>query len=134
MEFIVKKHSKSEFYETYIKWCEQHKFPLITIDWFPENVFVSYNENDEPCYSCWFWHTDSKLAWVGFPCSNKQVKFKDREGGFEAVYEYITKYAKRKKYVTIITTSGRKETDEVCEKTGYVLGDENVKHWLKPLK
>lgn len=134
MNFTVKKHSKEHFFDTYIKWCIEHKFPTITIDWFPENVFVSYNENDEPCYCCWFWHTDSKLAWIGFPCSNKQVKFRDREGGLDALYEYISKYAKKKNYTTIITTSGREETDRVCKNTGYVLGDENVNHYLKNLK
>jgi len=44
MAFLVKRHSKSEFYETFSKWLFNHNFPIINEILLPENVFVCYNE------------------------------------------------------------------------------------------
>jgi len=72
MNFTLKIQQREEFYPTYSDWCKTHNFPIISIAWFPENAFVAY-KNDVPCHAIWFWHTDSGLAYVGFPISNKEL-------------------------------------------------------------
>jgi hypothetical protein len=49
MLFTAKKHSKEEFYQTFIKWLETQKFPLINKEVLPENCFVCYID-EIPCY------------------------------------------------------------------------------------
>ena len=45
MAFLVKRHSKPEFYETFSKWLFNHNFPIINEILLPENVFVVYSED-----------------------------------------------------------------------------------------
>ena len=132
MEYIVRKHNKSEFYPIFVKWLESHKFPIITDLWLPENVFVCYVD-EIPCYCIWFYHNDAKLTHIGWPASNKNVSYKKRQGAFDNLLEYVEKYAKRKGYVTLFTTSNTESVVNVLNKSGYVVGDENVNHYFKIL-
>jgi len=132
MEFTVKKQATDSFYETFKGWLSEHKFPEISRLILPENVFVCYSDG-EPVYSTFFYFTDSKLAWVGFPASNKNIPYKNREKGLEFLMEYIVKYAKRKKMAMIITTSGTEAVIKACNGAGFLLGDENVNHYLRIL-
>lgn len=130
MEFVVKKHNKSEFYAIFCKWLETHKFPIVSDLWLPENVFVCYT-NEIPCYCIWFYHNDAKLAHIGFPASNKNVNYKKKQGGLQHLLEYVEKYAKRKGYVTLFTTSNTESVVSTLEKCEYILGDKNVNHFFK---
>lgn len=129
--FLVKKHSKSEFYDTFIKWSDMHKFPRVNELVLPENVFVCYNEDDEAVYSCWFYFTDSKLAWIAFPMSNKEVAYNKRDKGLDFLFKHIIKYAKNKKMHSIITTSSTKEVIHSMSRVGFVEADLNVNQYLK---
>ena len=132
MEFVVKKHNKSEFYAIFCKWLETHKFPIVSDLWLPENVFVCYAD-EIPCYCIWFYHNDAKLAHIGFPTSNKNVNYKKKQGGLQHLLEYVEKYAKRKGYVTLFTTSNTESVVSTLEKCEYILGDKNVNHFFKIL-
>lgn len=132
MEYIVRKHNKSEFYKIFVKWLETHKFPIITDLWLPENVFVCYID-EVPCYCIWFYHNDAKLAHIGWPASNKNISYRKKQGGFDFLLNYVENYAKRKGYVTLFTTSNTESVINVLDKSGYVIGDKNVNHYFKIL-
>lgn len=133
MNFIVKKVPKAVFYPIYGNWCEQHGFPVITGLWLPENSFVCFNDKSEPIYGIWFYHSDSKLAHIGFPISNKAIPFEQRQGGLEFLLEYVIKYAKKKKYVSVFTTSDTDAIIKTLDSKGFVLGDKGVNHYFKIL-
>jgi len=132
MEFIVKKHSKEEFYETFCKWLDQHSFPLINELVLPNNVFVCY-VGEIPIYCIWLYFTDSKLCWVAFPASNKNVNYKKRLGGMEFLLDSVSRYCKRKKIVSIITTSSTESVIKPLLNSGFELGDSNVNHYIKKI-
>jgi hypothetical protein len=125
--FSVKKHSKEEFYEQFCKFLDLHQFPRINKDVLPENCFVCYRD-DLPIYSFWVYYTDSKLMWIAFPASNKNVNYKKRIGGMEFLLEHIKEYAKRKGIITLFTTSGTESIIETLTKSGFEIGDTNVNH------
>ena len=131
MAFTVKKHSKEEFYSTFNKWLETQKFPLINKEVLPENCFVCYIE-EAPCYCIWVYFTDSKLAWIAFPASNKNVSFKTKNGGLDFLINYVCDYLKRKKMMTAFTTSANESVILALEKVGFDKGDECV-HFIKKL-
>lgn len=131
MNFTVKKHSKSEFYDTFIKWCDEHKFPRANPELLPENIFVCYNEEEQPIYCIWFYFTDSKLAWLAFPVSNKKIAFKKRELGFAYLMNQVENYAKRKGIKLLFTTSGTDSVIDVLTKSGFEEGDKNVTQYFK---
>jgi len=133
MNFMVKKHSKLEFFDTFIKWCDEHKFPRANQELLPENVFVCYNEDDIAIYCIWFYFTDAKLAWLAFPCSNKKVAFKKRDFGFEYLINQVSEYAKKKGIKLLFTTSNTGSVVDVLLKTGYNEGDLNVTQYFKQL-
>jgi hypothetical protein len=132
MEFIVHKHSKEDFYPIFCKWLSGHSFPEINKDILPENVFVCYDD-EVPIYCIWVYFTDSKLCWLAFPASNKNVNYKKKRGGLEFLLESVIKYCKRKKILTVITTSGTESIIEPLLKSGFTVGDEGVNHYLKKI-
>lgn len=134
MSFIVKKHSKEDFYPTFIRLLDLHKFPRINDKVLPEIAFAVYGENDVVLYSFWFYFTSSKsLAWLAFPVSNKNIDFKKREGALEFLLEHISNYAKRKGIITLFTTSGTEGVIQPLLKNGFELGDQAVNHYIKSL-
>jgi hypothetical protein len=132
MAFKVVQKSKDEFYEVFIKWLESHRFPILNKEILPENVFVCLTD-DVPCYCIWFYHTNSKLAWIAFPASNKNVNFKKREQGLTYLINEVCKYAKKKKIKTLITTSGTESVVESLLRNDFELGDNNVSHYIKKI-
>ena len=133
MKYLVKKQAKSDFYEIFERWSNLHKFPLMSKEILPENAFVCYNEDDDPIYSVWFYHTDSKLAWTAFPMSNKNIRYNKRERGLDFLFNYVNKYAKKKGYLSLITTSNTKEVISSLEKNGFLEADMNVNQYVKKL-
>jgi hypothetical protein len=132
MAFSVKRHSKSEFYETFEKWLFNHNFPIINEILLPENVFVAYNE-DVPIYCMWFYFTDSKLAWLAFPCSNNKITYKKRDGGFRFLLNHIENYAKKKGIKMLFTTSDTESVIEVLTTSDFLPGDLKVNQYFKIL-
>jgi N-acetylglutamate synthase-like GNAT family acetyltransferase len=127
MAFEVKKHSKEEFYEVFSKWLDLHNFNRINKEVLPENCFVVYKD-DLPIYSFWVYFTDSKLMWIAFPASNKNVNYKKRIGGMEVLLEHIKQYAKRKGIITLFTTSSTESIIGSLTNCGFEIGDTNVNH------
>lgn len=132
MKYSVKQHPKKEFYPIYCKWLETHNFPAIAEILLPENVFVFYTD-EVPCYCLWLYFTDSKLCWIAFPASNKNVNFNKRNCGMEFLLNEVLKYCKKKKIAMVITTSNTEKIMESLLITGFVEGDKGVNHYVKIL-
>jgi len=130
-ELRVEKHSKKEFFPTYEKWLAENGFPYISDLVLPENVFVAYS-NDIPCYAVWFYHTDSKMCQIGFPAGNKNINYKIKEGAFAFLFKEVSKYAKRKGYLRIFTTSATESVVKAMIEADFVEGEE-CKHYFKIL-
>jgi len=132
MQYTVKKHSKEEFYDTFCKWLETQKFPLINKEVLPENVFVMYT-GEIPAYCIWIYRTDSRLSWLAFPASNKNVAYKKKEGGLRFLINHVCEYLKKKKVLTVITTSGTESVIKALSENDFELGDQSVSHYTKKL-
>lgn len=130
MAFIVKKHSTDEVYDLMCSFWDLHKFPRINRLILPENTFVVYRD-DTPIYTTCIYWTDSKLAWLAWPISNKNASHKLREGGLVVLTNHIINYAKKKGLKMIITTSNTDSIVRSLESTGFELGDRNVDHHIK---
>ena len=128
----VKNIKTGEFYPTLKSWWEGHNFPVLDINFLPEEVFVCYN-GDIAIYAICFYHTDSGLCWVGFPVSNPFVGKETKEDGFEKIMTAVSEYAKQAGYNYIFTTSPIKYVQDILLETGFNLGDSNVNHYLKIL-
>ena len=133
MNFQVKKHSKEEFYPEFCRLLDLHHFPKISDKVLPELAFAIYNEDGIILYSFWIFRTDSLLAWLAFPVSNKAIPYKKREGAFEFLLEQISNYAKKKGILTLFTTSNTEGVVKPLLKSGFDLGDQLVNHYIKPL-
>jgi hypothetical protein len=128
MAFEVKKHSKEEFYDTFCKFLDDHHFPRINKDVLPENVFVCFKE-EIPIYCIWVYFTDSKLMWIAWPTSNKNVNYKKRIGGMEILINHVKEYAKKKGIVTLLTTSGTDSIIQSLTNVGFEIGDKSISHY-----
>lgn len=132
MSFHVQKHSKEDFYDIFSAWLITQSFPLINKEILPENVFVCYID-EVPCYSVWIYFTDSKLAWLAFPASNKNVNYKKKQGGLKFLFNYVCDYLKKKNMITAFTTSGTESVIKALGETGFEIGDSNISHFIRKL-
>ena len=134
MSFIVKKHSREEFYQVYNSWIENHGMPLnsVSIEVLPSNIFVCYNE-EIPIYAIPFWFTDSRIAIASMVVSNKKINYKKRIGGLEFLVLHIIKYAKTKKLLSIFSPTKNDKFIEVLLKVGFVQGDEDSSQYFKKI-
>lgn len=133
MDFQVRKHSKEEFYDTFLNWLVSQSFPLINKEVLPEVCFVLYS-GEVPCYSVWVYFTSSKgLAWIAFPSSNKDVNYNKKQGGLTYLFNFVNDYLKKKKILTVFTTSGTENVIKALKESGFEEGDSNISHYVKPL-
>lgn len=132
MQYTVKKHSKDEFYETFCKWLISQKFPLLNKEVLPENVFVMYADEIQS-YCIWVYFTDSKLAWIAFPASNKNVSYAKKKGGLRFLINYVCDYLKKKGILTVFTTSATENVEEALLSNDFQIGDQNTSHYIKKL-
>jgi len=123
----VVKHSKEGFYPTYAKWLNDNGFPHISDLVLPMNVFVCY-VGETPVYCIWFYHTDSKMCQVGWPAGNRNIDYNKKQGAFAFLFKEVSKYAKRKGYLRIFTTSATENVIKAMEEAGFVEG-EKCKHY-----
>ena len=132
--FTYQIQSREKFYPTYNEWCEAHGFPTIPSSWLPEKVFIAYKD-DIPTHSCFFWETDSALALIGFPCSNKLADKEVKEGGLEYLYAVMCEYAKSKHYQSISTYSHSERPTilSALKANNFVIGDVDVINLIKHL-
>jgi hypothetical protein len=131
MEFTVKKHSKEDFFPVYNKWLESHSIPLnsISIEILPNNLFVCY-AGDIPIYALPFWHTDSKIAIISVIVSNGKLSYKKKLGGKEFLLDYVKRYAKKKKYLSLFAPTKNDRFIESLLKVGFTQGDDDSSQYF----
>ena len=132
MQFTVKKHSKADFYSIYAKWLEQHNFPVLSDKILGENIFVCYRD-DEPIYAVPFWFTDSKICIIAFVASNKSISYNQKKGGMDYLISEVIKYAKRKKMLTIYTTTTTESVIISLKNNGFTNGDLDSSQFFKKI-
>ena len=138
----VRKESTENFYETVKLWWSKHRtivngeqvgFPVIHKAFLPQNVFVATNDKGDDTYCCFFYETDSALAWLAYPTSNTDVSKEDREGGLEFLFHHMENYARMKGYFLLFTTSDTPNVEAALINKGFMNGDKGVNQYLKPL-
>lgn len=127
----VLKHETKQFYNIMCDWWEQHEFPQVPLSMLPTDVFVCYNDDSEPIYSVNVYLTNSSLCWLGWQISNKNNK--NKQNGLTYLIEKVTSFLEVEGYLHIFTTSNTKPVIKSLEECDYLLGDENVNHYIKNL-
>ena len=127
---IVNKYNTLEVYDKIIDWWKGHNFPPLSIDFLPEECFI-ISDNNLELYAMFFYHTNSNLCWIAFPVSNPLICKEDKKNGLELLTKGIIEYSKQCGYKYVFTTSPVKIIQETLLKEGFILGDENVNHYIK---
>lgn len=130
------------FYETILLWWSKHSilvkgdkipFPPVHLSLLPENVFIVSNEGQD-LYSIFFYNTDSALAYLAYPTSNKSVPKEKREGALEFLMKGVESYAIEQGYYLTYTTSPVIQVQIALLNSGYVEGDMQVNQYFKELR
>lgn len=137
----VRIETTENFYPTALEWWGKHRiehegekipFPAIPEQLLPEQVFIVSHDGVD-LYSCFFYHTNSALAWVAYPISNLDTTKEQREGAFEYLLVEMEIFAKREGYYLMFTTSPVPNVQTALTNVGYVVGDVSVNQYFKPL-
>lgn len=138
----VRQESTEDFYNTVKDWWNNKSilyegkrisYPIIPIPILPKTVFIVSNDGED-LYCMFFYHTDSRLAWIAYPTSNPFVEKAKREGALDYLTLEVEKYAKEEGYYLLFTTSPVKPVQDCLMRVGFVVGDETVNQYYKQLK
>jgi hypothetical protein len=130
--FTVSIKSTKNFYSTAVAWSTENKFPVVAIENLGKKVFVCY-QNGTPIYSIFLWDTDSNMALIGFPLSNRSIPYTFRKGGLAFLLKEATPILAEMGYTKIWTTSGTPRIMEALEEEKYLNADPNVNVYIKIL-
>lgn len=131
--FIFRYQSTESFYSTAKRWWKDWNFNIIAEEALPKNVAVCYLNDGTPIYAVFVYFTDSSLVWLGFPVSNKNIAWKDKKGGLTYLIQELTNYLSANGVRMVITTTSSNSFSQSLEANGYVVGDSDVKHYIKTL-
>lgn len=132
MQYTVKRHSKSDFYYTYVGFLNQHLYPVTSAEALPENCFVVYNEN-LPIYVMWFYFTDSKVGICTFMTSNRLVDYNKKYGAKKVLLEEIIKYAKKKKLLSLYSPTMNSSVIQSLLAVGFEQAESGSGEYFKRL-
>lgn len=124
----VRIEQTKEFYATAVSWWNMHDFPPPHIVFLPQKVFV-VSENNNDLYAMFVYETDSGLLFIAFPIRNK--KFPQNETAFSYLLSEIEKWALKRGYSYLYTTSPISYLDKLFLSKGFVYGDKNVNQYIK---
>lgn len=119
-----------EIYNMLKDWWVGNNFQVVSPSILPNTTFICYNGNGEPTYAMCFYHTDSKLCWVGWQIKNPDKSI-SKEGCFEFLFKGVEEYAKQEGYHILFTTSNTPPVEKVLSESGFSIGDTDVNHYLK---
>ncbi len=130
---IVKINSTDKYYSIAKDWWEGHQFPILPRTMLPKKVMVRYNDNNEETHMIFIYHTDSELCWIGFPVSNPLLDRESKKGGLLNLIKGTIEYCKQSGFSHIFTTSPIIPIQEKLKESGFILGDNQVNHYIKNL-
>lgn len=130
-KFLSRIENKTAFYPLFQEWCHKRDFPCILLEQI-DMVFVCYSKGI-PVYSCFFWRTPSTFSVIGFPFSDKDVPYEDKEGGLSFLFNHIAHYAKVSGFKMIWTTSDTPKVIESMLESGFGVADTKVDQYYKYL-
>jgi len=129
----VKRIRTEDFYDTMKQWWDGNNEAHVSPSMLPEFTFVCFNDKGTPTYSMCFYNTDSNLCWLGWQLVNPTVSKEDKKGCFSFLFEEVEKYSRRVGYQVMFTTSKTPAVVGTLNKRKFVVGDENVNHYIKIL-
>lgn len=133
MSLRFRLENKFDYYPTIAKWYEQHNFPVISFDVTPESLFVVSNETKD-LYCIPIHITDSTLAYIAFPVSNKEATKEEKEGAFTRLLGYAEETLGILGYTTFVTTSDTPVLMKMFAEAGYEESEKNVTYYIKNIK
>ena len=128
--FSCRIENKHDFYDTLCKWWMDWKFPVMSINALPNNIFVVSNEEVD-LYAIPVYLSDSDVCWVGFITGNKNSTKALRSGSLDYLIKFTEQYLKQSGRKFIMTVSKTPVLKKRFEDNGYLLSGEGVNEYIK---
>lgn len=113
-------------------WHSKHALDF-NLDLLSETGVLAYVE-DVAIAAAFLYLTNSKVAWIGWPVSDPESSKELRDVALNEIFENLHQTARDYDYTLIWTVSGIPALQKRYEELGYLLGDENVNQYFKPLR
>ena len=128
--FSCRIENKHDFYDTLCKWWMDWKFPVMSINALPNNIFVVSNEGVD-LYAIPVYLSDSDVCGVGFITGNKNSTKALRSGSLDYLIKFTEQYLKQSGRKFIMTVSKTPVLKKRFEDNGYLLSGEGVNEYIK---
>lgn len=130
--FSCRIENKHNFYDTLCNWWTDWKFPVMSINALPNNIFVVSNQGVD-LYSVPVYLSDSEVCWIGFITGNKNSTKDLRSGSLDYLIKYTEQYLKQSGFEFIMTVSKNPVLKKRFEDNGYLVSGEGVNEYIKKL-
>ena len=130
--FSCRIENKHNFYDTLCNCWTDWKFPVMSINALPNNIFVVSNQGVD-LYSVPVYLSDSEVCWIGFITGNKNSTKDLRSGSLDYLIKYTEQYLKQSGFEFIMTVSKNPVLKKRFEDNGYLVSGEGVNEYIKKL-
>lgn len=128
--FSCRIENKHNFYDTLCKWWVDWKFPIMSIDALPNNIFVVSNKGVD-LYAVPVYLSDSDVCWIGFITGNKNSAKALRSGSLDYLIKYTEHYLKQSGRKFIMTVSKTPVLKKIFKDNGYLISGEGINEYIK---
>lgn len=134
--FKFKVESRDTYYDKLCQWWREHKFPVMPKSSVPTRIFVVYVEEGRKnidLYALPVWLSDSDMAWLGFPTSNRNAPTMLKEGALEFLMDKLETCLRYEGVGTIITTSDTPKLMQLFKGSGFTESDQGTNYYTKQI-
>ena len=128
-ELKLRYYESERDYPTVCEWWRAWDWPPIDQEILPEIGIVSEIDG-VPAFCAWLYRTDSKMAWIGFPISNREVRKKERCAAIDAAIAALRELARTHGYTAFSAITNSKNLGARYEHAGMNAYDKNITHYL----
>jgi len=121
---------KETYYGTLVGFWKEWGFPVLPITALPESIYV-VSQDGIDLYAVPVYETNSSIAWIGFPTSNKLSPKELRAGALGELLKFIEGRVLEKGFELLLTTSDTPKLMESFIASGFEPSDEGVTFYTK---
>ena len=110
--------NKVDFYDTLVKWWEEHKFPILPLKSLPENIFIAFDESGDiaaiPTY-----RSDSDFFYLGFITVKKEANIRKKAIVLPFLIDAVSETMRNSGFDRILITCNIPGLMKNLEKAGF---------------
>ena len=133
MDIKTLRFDPEQHYAIVSHWWEQHKWPIMPLDFLPKIGVITYSPAGVPLAATWLYQTDSAFCWLEMAVCNPEAEREWRSKGIDEAIKAIASIAKGLGFKAVFTTVRSARYIKRLEENGFERTDQGMTNLVKNL-